>query len=127
MSYDSSGEITQVRQSNDQQLIAIRHPLIYPGGGGQPPDKILLQSSAGIIKLEKTCWIDEEAYWIVEQPIRLSPGPINVEIDQLWRWEVCQQHTAQHLFSGFAFQRYGLESTGFSIFEEDSKIELLTA
>jgi len=52
---------------------------------------------------------------------------VDVVIDELWRLEVSQQHTAQHIFSALAEQLYGWPSEGFAIFEDESKIELLGA
>jgi len=50
---------------------------------------------------------------------------VDVVIDELWRLEVSQQHTAQHIFSALAEQLYGWPSEGFAIFEDESKLNFL--
>jgi len=52
---------------------------------------------------------------------------VDVVIDELWRLEVSQQHTAQHIFFGFGRAALRMALRGFAIFEDESKIELLGA
>ncbi len=126
MQTDTKGEITDVRFIEGQQLIAIKNDKLYPGGGGQPPDKASIITSAGTFLIHETLLVEDQSYWKIESLEPLTPEPIQITIDPLWRWEVSQQHTAQHLLSGLALQRYGWESTGFTIFDSYSKIEFLT-
>jgi alanyl-tRNA synthetase len=122
----SNGKITEVRCMEDQQLIAIEHPDLYPGGGGQLPDKAIITTSIGSFSIAETILLDEKHFWKITTPAKLCAEDIKVCIDPLWRLEMSQQHTAQHILSAFAQNLYSWESTGFAIFEENSKIEFLT-
>jgi alanyl-tRNA synthetase len=122
----SNGKITEVRFIEDQQFITIDHPDLYPGGGGQLPDKATITTSTGSFPIAETLLLDEKYFWKIASSTKLATEEIKVCIDPQWRLEMSQQHTAQHILSAFAKSFYSWESTGFAIFEENSKIEFLT-
>lgn len=103
---------------------------VYEGGGGQPPDRIKLKGPGFYLESDETFRDNSGTFWKVKKvcgEVPSSEMEVDVTIDELWRWEVSQQHTAQHIFSALADQLYGWPSEGFAIFENESKIELLGA
>ncbi|WP_018963571.1 alanyl-tRNA editing protein [Coprothermobacter platensis] len=103
---------------------------VYEGGGGQPADRIRVAGPQFSIESRTTVKSKEDGnvFWVIEkQEGDVVKGDVDVFIDELWRLEVSQQHTAQHIFSALAEDLYGWPSEGFSIFDDDSKIELLGA
>lgn len=126
MQTDIHGEITEVRFIEGQQWVALKNDRLYPGGGGQPPDKATIITSKGTFPIHETLLVEGRPFWKIDASDPLPLEPVQISMDTLWRWEVSQQHTAQHLLSGLAMQYYRWESTGFTIFEDISKIELLT-
>ena len=122
----SQAKITEVQWLDDQQLVAIDHPDLYPGGGGQLPDKATITTSIGSFPIHETIFVGEKHFWKIASPVKLGLEDITIHIDPLWRLELSQQHTAQHILSAHAKKLYDWESTGFTIFAENSKIEFLT-
>jgi alanyl-tRNA synthetase len=122
----SQAKITEVQWLEDQQLVAIDHPDLYPGGGGQLPDKATITTSMGSFPIHETTLVGEKYFWKIISPVKLRLEDITIHIDPLWRLELSQQHTAQHILSAHAKNLYAWESTGFTIFAENSKIEFLT-
>ncbi len=120
------GEIIDVRFIEGQQWVALKNDRLYPGGGGQPPDKASIITSIGTFPIHETLLVEDRPFWKIDAPDPLPLEPVQICMDALWRWEISQQHTAQHILSGLAMQHYGWESTGFTIFDDFSKIELLT-
>ena len=103
---------------------------VYEGGGGQPPDRIKLKGPGFYLESDETLKDNSGTFWKVKKvsgEVPNSEVEVDVTIDELWRLEVSQQHTAQHIFSALAEQLYGWPSEGFAIFENESKIELLGA
>jgi alanyl-tRNA synthetase len=127
MQIDPNGEITEIRFIDGQYALAIRHESLFPGGGGQPSDHAQLKASSGVYHLHEVSWQDKIPFWLIPGGILMLREPVEITIDPLWRLEMSQQHSAQHLLSGLALKLYGWESTGFSIFDKTSKIEFLTA
>lgn len=114
--YDSEEKIFQLKAD------------IYEGGGGQPPDRITVTGEGFSIRSNDTMIKDGKVFWIAMDVSGIPQvGKVEVHIDELWRLEVSQQHTAQHIFSAFAEDLYGWASEGFTIFENESKIELMGA
>jgi len=103
---------------------------VYEGGGGQPADRIKIKGPGFYIESDEAFKEKGGTFWKVKSisgEVPKTEVEVDVVIDELWRLEVSQQHTAQHIFSALAEQLYGWPSEGFAIFEDESKIELLGA
>ncbi|NPV87977.1 alanyl-tRNA editing protein [Coprothermobacteraceae bacterium] len=116
------GELIRFDESQGTFVISAE---VYEGGGGQPPDRIVVKGDDFVIEAAETREVDGVTYWIASS-VKGNPrsGTVEVFIDELWRWEVSQQHTAQHIFSALAEKHFGWPSEGFAIFNDSSKIEL---
>ncbi len=95
--------------------------LLYPEGGGQPADRGRLNGIA-VVDVRRTA---EGVLHLLEAPS--EPGPAELELDWARRYDHMQQHTAQHLLSALAAERFGWETTSFHLGERRSDIELDTA
>lgn len=111
----------------DKHLVLLSSNSLYPGGGGQPPDKAILTQGDVTVSLQAVMETSEGIGWIVPDDYKLTEGEARLEKDDLYHWEVSQQHTAQHVFSGWAESLYGWKSDGFAIQDKLCKIELLEA
>jgi len=88
---------------------------VYEGGGGQPPDRIKLKGPGFYLESDETLRDNSGTFWKVKKvwgEVPSSEMEVDVTIDELWRFEVSQQHTAQHIFSALAEQLYGWPSEG---------------
>lgn len=126
MSQLTRGSVSRIIQDDQRCLAQIETDCLYPGGGGQPPDRAVIHQQNRRFSLSQTREIDGFFYWILDSP-GLQLGEVMIERDELYHWEVSQQHTVQHIFSGIALHDYGWKSDGFTIFPQYSKIELLGA
>jgi Ser-tRNA(Ala) deacylase AlaX len=120
------GKVLEILVENEQYLAWIESDYLYPGGGGQPCDQAVIQQNGLSFPIHETRLIHGQLMWVIPN-CQLKLGEIQITPDSLYRWEVSQQHTAQHIFSGLALQKYGWRSDGFSIFPLESKIELVGA
>jgi len=109
--------------------ILLEDTLLYPGGGGQPHDtgRILGKKWSADITLHR---VSNGKVWHIGTlfgSVIPEPGEI-VEVILNWkrRYDFMQQHTAQHLLSATFFRLYDLETEGFQIFDDHSKIEFRT-
>ena len=107
--------------------VDLAQTLLYPGGGGQPADRGELV--AGELrhpvltekKLETGSW---RLY--LETPIAADALalPWLLRLDWERRFDLMQQHTAQHLISAIAEDRFGWKTTSFHLGDQLTDIEL---
>jgi Ser-tRNA(Ala) deacylase AlaX len=94
--------------------------ILYPEGGGQPSDRGFL-NDIRVLDVQK-CGGEVRHY--LERPV--APGPVTIRLDWGRRFDHMQQHTAQHLLTAVAQDRFGWETTAFHLGERVSDIELDT-
>jgi Ser-tRNA(Ala) deacylase AlaX len=120
-------DILDIIQVGQKSFVLLSPNSLYTGGGGQPFDRgRLLQGNAeGLISSVQL--FDRGFGWEIPQDSGFQIGQATLCRDELYHWEISQQHTAQHVFSGWAEKLFGWKSDGFAIQDKMSKIELLEA
>lgn len=102
----------------DKAWAILADTVLYPEGGGQPSDR-------GWIHDIPVLGVQRTPEGIVHQLAALvSPGPARVRLDWARRFDHMQQHTAQHLLTALAQDRFGWPTTAFHLGERFSDIEL---
>lgn len=97
----------------------VTESVLFPGGGGQPADRGELAGrpvAAGVKR---------EAGWrlYLAEPAALGERQL-LRLDWQRRFDLMQQHTAQHLLSAIALDRFGWRTTAFHLGEELTDIEI---
>jgi len=101
-----------------RSYVVLADTILYPEGGGQPADR----GRVAGIPVEDVRTVGEEVrhYLAGEAP----GGRVRVEVDWARRFDHMQQHTAQHLLTAVAIDRFGWQTTAFHLGEAVSDIEL---
>ncbi len=102
----------------DRPFAVLADTVFYPEGGGQPADRgqlgeiavVDVQSREGVIR------------HLLERPV--GPGPVTARLDWRRRFDHMQQHTAQHLLTAVADDRFDWPTTAFHLGEQLCDIEL---
>jgi alanyl-tRNA synthetase len=105
--------------SNDCEVILDRSAF-YPTSGGQPHDTGMLNGVAVVDVVDQ----DDGIVHLLEAPLPL--GPVHGEINPARRHDHMQQHTAQHLLSALADDRFGWQTVSVHFGAEHSTIEFGT-
>ncbi len=94
--------------------------LLFPGGGGQPADRGELAGQP-VRASEKR----EDGSWrcYLDAPLASAESML-LTLDWQRRYDLMQQHTAQHLLSAIALDVFGWRTTAFHLGEELTDIEL---
>jgi Ser-tRNA(Ala) deacylase AlaX len=92
--------------------------ILYPEGGGQPSDRGDLN---GVAVVDVRSVEDEVRHYLAEP---VEAGDALLTLDWERRYDHMQQHTAQHLLSALALERFGWSTTSFHLGEQRSDIEL---
>ena len=95
--------------------------VLYPEGGGQPADRGWL----GEVAVDDVQQRDGRVLHFLAAPV--APGPALLRLDWGRRFDHMQQHTAQHLLSALALDRYGWRTTSFHLGKQVSDVELATS
>ncbi|RLF64147.1 MAG: hypothetical protein DRN30_05760 [Thermoplasmata archaeon] len=109
--------------------ILLEDTILYPGGGGQPHDTGRIIGKKWKIDVISHKVIDNKIWHMGTITGELIPEPgevVEISLDWDRRYDFMQQHTAQHLLSATLFRLYSLETEGFQIFDDHSKIEIKT-
>jgi len=106
------------RQCRDGRwLVRLERTIFRPEGGGQP-------AARGTINGLPLLALDEEdgdvIHALAGDP---GPGPVELRLDFARRYDLMQQHTAQHMLSQILVRLYGAPTLSFAIGPEHSSIE----
>ncbi len=93
--------------------------IVYPGGGGQPLDRAVLEGQPVL-----SVRLDADAGWVHAVPRPVPVGPALIEVDWRQRFDAMQQHSAQHLITALAGDQLGLTTVAFHLGAERSSIDL---
>lgn len=92
--------------------------ILFPGGGGQPPDRGWL-SGIEVTAVERRA--DGVLHRLAAAP---GGGTLRLQLDWERRFDLMQQHTGQHLLTAIAADRFGWRTTSFHLGPDLSDIEL---
>ena len=106
------GKVVEVSTENNG--IILNQTAFYPGGGGQPPDRGLIEFNGSEIRIKRARKIGNSIIHIMEEEFpAISPGDsVNGFIDWERRYELMRTHTAMHILCGVIFRDYGASVTG---------------
>ncbi|MFB3819618.1 MAG: alanyl-tRNA editing protein [Candidatus Methylomirabilales bacterium] len=102
----------------DRPYVVLADTVLYPEGGGQPADRGWI---AGVA-VEDVRRVEGRIRHRLAKPV--AGDAVAVALDWDRRFDHMQQHTAQHLLSAVAAERFGLATTAFHLGAAVSDIEL---
>lgn len=85
----------------------------FPEAGGQPSDKGMING----IKVTDVQIEDEKIVHFCESELDIG-NIVSCKIDFARRFAFMQNHSGEHIVSGIAFKKYGLQNVGFHLNEE---------
>lgn len=110
--------VLRVGADDERPWAVLDDTILYPEGGGQPADRGEL-SGVPVLDVQR---VAGEIRHYLARP--LGPGPGILSLDWERRFDHMQQHTAQHLISAIARDRFGWETTSFHLGSERCDVEL---
>ena len=93
--------------------IVLEDTCFYPEGGGQPSDKGTLDGQEVLDVQEK----EGIVYHTVKNEIAVG-NIVECKIDWEYRFDLMQNHTAEHILSGLVYRKYGFHNVGFHMGKE---------
>ena len=111
-------EVLSVEEKSGLWTAMLDDTILYPEGGGQPSDRGRLNDVA-VSRVEKTSAGLQHVLGA-----QAEPGRARLVVDWPRRYDHMQQHTAQHLLTRTALDRFGWATRSFHIGPQVSDIEL---
>jgi len=111
-------EVVRAGEREGRPFAVLADTVLYPEGGGQPADRGRLGDVA-VVDVQR---VEGEIVHLLATPV--APGPVTVRVDWQRRFDHMQQHTAQHLLTALASERFGWRTTAFHLGVIQSDIEL---
>jgi len=111
-------EVVSCTANGDAFEIVLADTILYPEGGGQPAD----HGRIGGARIRDVQRVGGVVIHTANRRVEL--GPTRVEVDWSRRFDHMQQHTAQHLLTAVAQDRYGWATTSFHLYEDRCDIEV---
>jgi len=103
-----SAEVLSCREVSDGWEIVLDATAFYPEGGGQAADI----GTLGSVRVLDTQERDEEVVHFCDGPLAVGET-VEGLLDYAHRFDLMQQHTADHIVSGIIHNRYGYHNVGF--------------
>lgn len=106
-------KVTECIKSKKGYDVVLEDTCFYPEGGGQPADR-------GKLNGQEVLDVQEEngiIYHTVKNKIEVGTV-VKGEIDWEYRFDLMQNHTAEHIFSGLVYREYGFHNVGFHMGKE---------
>lgn len=98
--------------------VVLDRTAFFPEGGGQPADLGVLGDAAVLDVQEK----DGEVLHFTDTPLAVG-AQVEGAVDWARRFDLMQQHTADHIFSALVHRRFGFENVGFHIGAETTHMD----
>jgi alanyl-tRNA synthetase len=111
-------EVVRASVHDGRPCAVLADTVLYPEGGGQPADRGWI----GEVAVTDVQRIEGEILHLLEAPV--AAGAVTVRLDWARRFDHMQQHTAQHLLTALAAERFGWRTTAFHLGAALSDIEL---
>ncbi len=111
-------EVVATGTDEGRPFALLADTILYPEGGGQPSDRGVLGETP---VLDVRSGPDGIRHYLAAP---VAEGPVRLRLDWDRRFDHMQQHTAQHLLTAVAQDRFRWETTAFHLGERVSDIEL---
>ena len=105
-------DATVVEHAEDAYHVVLDRTAFYPTSGGQPNDTGRL-AAARVVDVKEA---GDRIVHVVDTPVPL--GTVHGSVDPARRLDHVQQHSAQHLLSAIAADRFGWETVSVHFGEE---------
>jgi alanyl-tRNA synthetase len=110
--------VLAVGEEDGRPYAVLDDTVLYPEGGGQPADRGVL---GGVAVVDVQRCDGAVRHYLAAG---VAEGPAELALDWRRRFDHMQQHTAQHLLSAIAADRFGWPTTSFHLGERVSDVEL---
>ena len=111
--------VVECREQKKGYAVVLDESAFYPEGGGQPSDV----GTLGDAKVTEVHEKDGELLHYTDKALEVG-AKVEGKIDWARRFDLMQQHSGEHIVSGWIHRKYGYDNVGFHMGEELITIDL---
>ena len=119
---DFTAEILEITQKNGIYLVVLDQTCFYPGGGGQPADTGTL-GGLSVVDISQHDGVIYHHITQIDEQISVGDA-IKGFVDLNRRRGFMQNHTGEHILSGYAKSRFDATNVGFHMSERGFTMDL---
>jgi alanyl-tRNA synthetase len=116
---ESDSIVIERREDKAGQWICLDPVIFYPGGGGQTPDRGLIED----LQIEDIKEDSGKLWFLVKGS---PPEKVKLRLDWEFRYLNMQQHTGQHILSAVLHRLFSLETVSVHLGQTETLIEIET-
>ncbi|HDS03513.1 MAG TPA: alanyl-tRNA editing protein [Firmicutes bacterium] len=116
--YDFKARVMREWEEKGETFILLDKSWFYPEGGGQPSDRGFLNDTF----VKRVFLRGNDIIHVAGSSV--GHGSVRGKIDGIRRYDFMQQHTGQHLLSAFLLKKWGWETIGFHLSDENVTIDI---
>lgn len=113
-----TARVASCKESGGKYEVVLDRTAFFPEGGGQPSDTGFIGTSRVLDTQER----DGEVVHFCSESVP-EGASVNCEIDYERRFDHMQQHTGEHIFSGFVHLLCGFDNVGFHMGESSVTVD----
>lgn len=114
--------VESCEEGKDGFMIVLNQTVFFPEGGGQPSDQGVLKCKDGSVVTVLEVKEKGKIFHICDKAIAVGEEVL-CKINWERRFDYMQQHSGEHIFSGFMHERFGFENVGFHISEASVTVD----
>lgn len=107
----------------DGQAVALDKTIFFPGGGGQVPDRGVIEVAGREIQVSTAKKIEDVVWHVLEGDAPAVGSRVIARLDWPYRYNMMRTHTAFHILCGVIFRDYGALVTGGSMKPQEGRMD----
>ncbi len=115
-----TANVVSCKEAKNKYEVVLDKTAFYPEGGGQPCDLGTLNDCIRVVDVQEQ---GEEVIHFTDNPVQVG-DTVKGKIDWERRFDLMQQHSGEHIVSGFINAKYGYNNVGFHMGSEMITIDL---
>jgi alanyl-tRNA synthetase len=115
-----TARVKSCEQVKDGYEVILDSTAFYPEGGGQPCDLGVINGEVKVLDVQEK---NDEIVHLTDKPLEAG-SEVKGEIDWERRFDLMQQHSGEHIVSGFINAKYGYNNVGFHMGSEMITVDL---
>lgn len=113
-----TARVLSCTEAGERYAVTLDRTAFFPESGGQYADTGLL-GNARVLDVQET---GGELVHYTDKPLTVGET-VSGELDWMQRFRRMQNHTGEHILSGFVFRKYGYHNVGFHLADGDMTVD----
>lgn len=116
-------ETGAVVRSAGEAAVVLDRTVLYPGGGGQPPDTGVLRWEGGARRVTEMRRDGGDVWHVLDGPPPPAGTAVRMALDWDRRYAIMRHHSALHVLVGAVYRLFNAKVTGGAIYPDRARMD----